>query len=75
MYKKVDTMYTFVQQYCMKVFSFLNKIEITDVLQFFGLSLLGTGLFFVFGFGWACIGAGVVCTLLGFFGQIGQKGK
>jgi len=56
----------------MKVFSFLNKIEATDVLQLIGLSLLGVGLFFVFGIGWAFIVAGGVCTLLGFFGQKGK---
>jgi len=53
----------------MKVFSFLNKIEITDVLQLLGLSLLGVGIFFVYGIGWSLVVAGGTCIILGFFGQ------
>jgi len=46
-----------------------NKIDISDLLILAGLSLLGTGLFFVFGLGWALIGSGVILILLGFFGS------
>lgn len=48
---------------------FFNQIEASDVLQLIGLSLLGTGLFFVFGLGWALVGSGVTLISLGFFGN------
>ena len=72
MYKIVDTCIILCNSVNMKVFNFFKKIEVTDVLQFIGLSLLGSGLFCVFGVGWALIGAGAACTLLGFFGKIGK---
>lgn len=57
----------------MKGFSFLNKIESSDAMQLIGLSLLGYGLFLVFGVGWSLIGAGSIFILLGFFGSFGGK--
>jgi len=72
MYKIVDMRIILCNIVSMKVSSFLNKIEATDVLQLIGLSLLGVGLFVVYGTGWSCIVSGVACTLLGFFGQKGK---
>lgn len=50
----------------MKIFS---KIDQSDIMYLIGLPLLGVGLFFVFGTGWALTGAGSVFILLGFFGD------
>ena len=52
----------------MKGFSFLSKIESSDIMQLIGLSLLGVGLFYVYGLGWSLIGTGAIFVLLGFFG-------
>ena len=57
----------------MKDFSFFNKIEPSDIMQLIGLSLVGYGLFLVFGLGWSLIGAGSIFILLGFFGSNGGK--
>lgn len=53
----------------MRGFSFLNKIESSDIMQLIGLSLLGIGLFLVFGLGWSLIGSGIVFILFGYFGS------
>jgi len=43
------------------------KIEKSDIFYLIGLSLLGVGLFHVFGLGWALVGIGPVFIFLGFF--------
>ena len=55
----------------------LKKIEITDILQFSGLVLLGTGLFFCFGLGVSLAVIGALLVFMGFFGSAmaGQKDK
>ena len=53
----------------MSDFSYLKNIESSDIMQLIGLSLLGVGLFFVYGLGWSLIGSGAVFIILGFFGN------
>ena len=48
--------------------SFFNKIEKSDIFQLIGLSLVGYGLFCVFGLGYSLIGTGAAFVTLGFFG-------
>jgi len=53
----------------MKAISFFKKIDATDIAQVLGISLVGYGLFLVFGLGWALIGVGIILLLIGFFGN------
>ena len=46
---------------------FLKQIEASDVFQLTGLTLLGVGLFLVYGLGWSLMGSGSIFVLLGFF--------
>ena len=47
----------------------MKKIEATDIFQFIGLSMIGGGVYFCFGHGWALIASGVLLLAIGFFGQ------
>lgn len=46
----------------------LKKIEVTDVFQLTGLTLLGVGLFFCAGLGIALSVVGAILVIMGFFG-------
>ena len=54
--------------------SFFKKIDITDVFQFIGLVLIGTGLFFSCGLGISLTVVGMLLLSIGFFsGAIRNK--
>jgi hypothetical protein len=53
--------------------TFLKNIEVTDVLQFLGLTKLGAGLFFIYNIGVSMAVIGTILFGIGFFGGAFKK--